>query len=188
MRRAWLRIIMSLTVLVLMGSAMLLAGCSTGGGENGQSCRDVMHVYEYDQYSDTGLVLKANIEGDNHAFISFKEMEAEYIDLEACAANTGTPGPTVQFLNFDSNDQYSLYPLRYEVYYYAIQTVFIDTATEDRPERNCISDREFLRHGFLHHVLELNGADPRENSNHTHPTWTACEALGPKTCNGEYCE
>ena len=110
-----------------------------------------------------------------------KEMEAEYIDLEACMTNTNTPGPIVEFTSF--ND----YPFQLELalYYYALQTVFIDTDVEDfLPLRNCISDREFLRHEFGHHVLYLNGVDP----GHVNPKFAQCDALGPKTCNGEYCE
>ena len=163
---------------------LILAGCSAGGSDGeGRSCVDRMYVYEHDQYSDTGLVLWSNIEGENHSFISFEEMEAEYIDLERCMVNTNTPGPTVRFLNFDTTTEY-VFPLKYALYYYALQTAFIDTATEGRPERNCISDREFLRHEYGHHVLYMNGLD----DTHANPLFEQCQALGPKTCNGEYCE
>lgn len=156
---------------------LCLAGCSTGGSDGNQSC--TAYGYDYDQVSSTGLVLTAT--GNEHTFISFEDMEAEYIDLEACVANTNTPGPTVVFTSF--ND----YPFQLELalYYYALQTVFIDTDIESwLPVRDCISDREFLRHEFTHHVLYLNGEDP----GHTNPKFAQCDALGPKTCNGEYCE
>ena len=160
---------------------LILSGCSAGG-----SGSEYGGAYSYgtDQYDmDTGLTLKANM-GNNYSFLTFEQMVAEYVDLERCMTNTSTPGPVVQFINFDNNNQYVFAPRKYALYYYAIQTVFIDTATEDRPQRNHISDREFLRHEYGHHVLYLNGEDP----GHTNPKFEQCAALGPKTCNGEYCE
>ena len=168
------------TAIIIVMLLAALVGCSggSGSGPEGRSCLATFS-YEYDQVSDTGLVLTAM--GNEYSFITFGEMEAEYIDLEACAANTGTPGPIVTFTSF--ND----YPFQLELalYYYALQTVFIDTDVEEwLPLRNCISDREFLRHEYMHHVLYLNGEDP----GHTNPKFAECDALGPKTCNGEYCE
>lgn len=156
---------------------LILAGCSTGGGSDGYGG---VYSYETDQYSDTGLILKANT-GEDYSFISFEQMVAEYIDLETCMVNNNTPGPTVIFTNFDDLEWTRL---KYAMYYYAIQTAYIDTGTVDRPQRNAISDREFLRHEYGHHVLYMNGLD----DTHANPLFEQCEALGPKTCNGEYCE
>ena len=178
--RAWSRITLNFIILLFIAALLLVAGCSggTGSGPEGRSCLATFG-YEYDQVSDTGLVLTAT---DNaQVFITFEEMEAEYIDVEMCAANTNTPGPRITFTSF------SAYPFQLELalYYYALQTVFIDTDVESwLPMRNCISDREFLRHEFMHHILYLNGEEP----GHTNPKFAQCDALGPKTCNGEYCE
>ena len=166
--------------LIFVWVIATIAGCSggNGSGPDGRSCFEAFS-YEYDQVSDTGLVLTAS--NYDYSFITFEEMEAEYIDLERCVANNNTPGPIVTFTSFNA------YPFQLELalYYYALQTVFIDTDVEPwLPLRNCISDREFLRHEFTHHVLYLNGEDP----GHTNPKFAACDALGPKTCNGEYCE
>lgn len=157
---------------------ILLAGCSSSSGDSDR-CYDIAHEYTYDIVGETGLMLVAT--APEYAFITFEEMEAEYIDVEACAANTGTPGPTVIFTSFNDYG----FRLELALYYYAIQTVFIDTDDEPwLPVRNCISDREFLRHEFMHHILYLNGEDP----GHSNPKFAECNALGPKTCNGEYCE
>ena len=155
----------------------LIAGCSGTGGSGSDDC--VAYGYDYDQVGSTGLTLKAT--GNEHTFISFEAMEAEYIDLEKCVANSNTPGPTVTFTSFN----FLGVPLELAFYSYASQTIYIDTDVEDwLPVRNCISDRKFLRHEFAHHVLFLNGRD----SEHTSPVFAACDALGPKTCNGQYCE
>jgi len=155
---------------------LLLAGCTAGG--DGDSCRDVAHEYTYDVVGETGLVLVATT--PYVSFISFEEMEAEYIDVEYCAANTNTPGPYVIFTDFDNED----WQRGLAFYYYAIQTAYINTNNYTGIQRTCVSDREFLRHEFMHHILYLNGEEP----GHTNPKFAACDALGPKTCNGEYCE
>ena len=153
---------------------LILSGCSSD-----YVFKQATYGYEYDQISNTGLTLKAT--GNGYTFISFEEMEAEYIELEACVADNNTLGPTVIFTGFN---EYGI-QLELAIYNYALQTVFIDTDQEDwLPQRNHISDREFLRHEFTHHVLYLNGQNPA----HTNPTFVRCEALGYKTCNGEYCE
>lgn len=156
---------------------IILAGCSAGGSDDG-SCSDVAHEYTYDVVGETGLILKATT--PYYSYISFEEMETEYIDVEACAANTGTPGPTVIFTSFDQAE----WQLGLAFYYYAIQTAYINTDDLRDTIRNCISDREFLRHEYMHHILYLNGEDP----GHSNPKFVECDALGPKTCNGQYCE
>lgn len=155
---------------------LILAGCSAGGGSDVYSGT---YSYETDQYSDTGLVLKANT-GNNYSFISFEQMVAEYIDLERCMVNTNTPGPTIIFQSFKHIGQTGT-----AFYVYVSSTAYINTDySENLPERNAISDREFLRHEFGHHVLYLNGLD----ETHNNPLFEQCSALGPKTCNGEYCD
>lgn len=156
---------------------ILLAGCSAGGGDDA-SCRDIAHEYGYDVVGETGLTLLATT--PDVVFISFEEIEAEYIDLEACATNTGTPGPYIQLADFEQ-----LLPgWSYAVYIFAHQTVYLDTNPDRLLQRNCISDREYLRHEFMHHVLRMNGLD----GSHANPKFSECNALGPKTCNGEYCD
>ena len=169
---------MSIFVIALLS----LVGCSNHEGDGSCVHTQSTYGYEYDQVSSTGLTLQAT--GNEYTFISFEEMEAEYIELEACVADNNTPGPIIIFTGF--NEYFGPeFPLNLALYYYAIQTVFIDTDDEDwLPQRNCISDREFLRHEFTHHVLYLNGEEP----GHANPKFEACEAFGYKTCNGEYCE
>jgi hypothetical protein len=165
------RIYLIATLLLLI--AVFLFGCSAGGNSN----LDAAYSYETDQYSDTGVVLKANT-GENYSFISFEQMVAEYVNLEACMTNTNTPGPTIIFTSFSHLGQTGT-----AFYVYVSQTAYINT-DEREPQRNAISDREFLRHEYGHHVLYMNGLD----STHANPLFEQCDALGPRTCNGEYCE
>ena len=167
------------TKLTIIAALALVGGCSAGGdGALLTSCLDT-YGYSYDVVGETGLTLKATV--PQYTYITFEEMEAEYKDVEACAANTNTPGPTVVFGSFK---EHNFSPLRYALYYYAQMTAYIDTDIDDRPQRNCISDRDFLRHEYMHHILYLNG----EDASHNNRKFETCDALGPKTCNGEYCE
>lgn len=168
----------------------ILAGCSSGGGDSyddlgrptGNWCL-VTHGYEEAQFDDeTNILLNPTISevGNFYAFISFEEMVEEYKDVEACAAPEAmTPGPTVNFTSFNHLGTYGL-----AFYTYATQGVYINVDENEGPQRNCLSDRLFLRHEYMHHILHLNG----ESSEHSNPKFGQCNALGPKTCNGEYCE
>lgn len=179
MRRSWYKIISNFVVLLVLAALLYsLTGCSAGGGDSEYGAA---HSYEYDQYDPvTGITLKANT-GDDYSFLTFEQMVAEYVDLEQCMADTSTPGPTITFTSFNDYG----FQLEIALYYYAIQTVFIDTDHEPwLPIRNHISDREWLRHEYGHHVLYLNGLD----DSHANPLFEQCSALGPKTCNGEYCD
>ena len=160
----------------------LIAGCSSGG-DSEHGCRDIAHGYETDVYGATGLHLLPTITaiGSFVSFISFEEMEEEYIDVEMCMADTNTPGPSINFTSFNHIGT----NVEIAFYVYASQTAYIDTDQEDwLPQRNCISDRAWLRHEFGHHILYMNGEDP----GHENQKFTECSARGPKTCNGEYCE
>jgi len=156
---------------------ILLAGCGSTD-DDWLSCSNVAHEYTYDITGETGLTLLTTT--PEYLFLTFEEVEAEYIDLEACAVNTGTPGPYIELMDF--RDRIPNYG--YAVYIFAHLTVYLDTNPNLTPQRNCISDREYLRHEFMHHVLRMNG----EDGSHANPKFAACDALGPKTCNGEYCE
>lgn len=162
---------------------LIVAGCSSYEGDGSCVHTQRSYGYETDVYGETGLHLLPTITeiGSFASFISFDEMEAEYIDVEMCMANTNTPAPSINFTSFNHIGT----SIEIAFYTYASQTAYIDTDQEDwLPTRNCISDREWLRHEFGHHILYLNGEDP----GHENQKFTECSARGPKSCNGEYCE
>ena len=177
MNKYWVRIIINFVLLLfIMGAALLMQGCS-GGSDSDDSCL-ATYGYDTDVVGSTGLTLKATT--PHYTYISFEQMEAEYISLERCLTNTNTPGPTVIFASFNHIGIGGM-----AFYVYNSQTAYMNTDQEDwMPQRNCISDRKFLRHEFAHHVLWLNGLD----ESHENPLFEQCDALGPRTCNGEYCD
>lgn len=113
----------TIIIMVCVAALLNIAGCDNREANlNCSVYSQVAYSYEYDQVSSvTGLTLKAT--GDEVTFISFEDMDAEYIDLEACVANTNTPGPTIIYTSFN---EYG-FRLELALYYYALQTVFIDT-------------------------------------------------------------
>ena len=162
--------------MVCVAALLSLFGCSGGSDNEYGSANSYLH----DQYDPvTSVTLKANT-GDNYSFLTFEQMVAEYVDLEQCMVDNATPGPTIIFESFDHIGTTGT-----AFYVYVSQTAYINTdQNEYLPQRNHISDREFLRHEYGHHVLYLNGLD----ETHNNPLFVQCSALGPKTCNGEYCE
>ena len=172
-----------ITAIIIMMLIAALVGCSSVEGDGSCVHTQRSYGYETDVYGDTGLHLLPTITeiGSFASFISFEEMEAEYIDIEMCMANTNTPAPSINFTSFNHLGV----NVEIAFYLYANQTAYIDTDHEDwLPARNCISDREWLRHEFGHHILWMNGEDP----GHENQKFTECSARGPKSCNGEYCE
>ena len=161
--------------IIITFVVVTLASCSSGSNNE----YGAAHSYLDDQYDPvTGVTLRANT-GDNYSFLTFEQMVAEYVDLERCMVDNTTPGPTIIFESFDHIGTGGT-----AFYVYVSQTAYINTDQHKYlPQRNHISDREFLRHEYGHHVLYLNGLD----ETHNNPLFVECSALGPKTCNGEYC-
>lgn len=166
----------AIIIMMCVAALLNLFGCSSGSGNEYGSANSYLH----DQYDPvTSVTLKANT-GDNYSFLTFEQMVAEYVDLEQCMVDNATPGPTIIFESFDHIGTTGT-----AFYVYVSQTAYINTdQNEYLPQRNHISDREFLRHEYGHHVLYLNGLD----ETHNNPLFVQCSALGPKTCNGQYCE
>lgn len=172
--------IVCLLLMLMLASTLLLAGCSTGSSDD-VSCRNIEYGYAYEQIdAETGVTLLPT----DSVFLSFDEIVDEYKDIEACLANNNTPGPTILFTSFQEAGWTGI-----AFYVYPHLQVYMNTDMHPQSGnanlvRGCISDRELLRHEFTHHILYLNGEDP----GHTNSKFSECDALGPKTCNGEYCD
>lgn len=170
---------------VLISITLLLAGCFH---EPDRPCDNSIHQYTSDRYADNGVHLIASGEFQR---ASWNEMVKYYDEILSCAVSKAegtvsptTPGPHVEFVYF---------PHRYGSiggwgsYIPVAQTVHINTYGDhdgDDRVRNCISDRDTLKHEYLHHILYMNGLDWR----HSSPTFAACGVIGVKTCNGVPCE
>ena len=150
-----------------------LAGCTGGAGTD-----DCLNTYGWDtdQYGDITLLATF---GGNYSHLSFEELNAEYVELEKCVIDTGTPGPTV---TFQSHRHLGLGG-GWGVYTLSPGGYLVINTDEIIAPRNCHSDRETLRHESTHHVLWMNGLD----WGHSNEAFERCDALGPKVCNGVPC-
>lgn len=161
--------------LSLIVAAMLtLSGCVGGDKEDRSECY-VSHTFTQDYHGNSGLHVKPTINGDV-SYVSYNEIEKLYNEIEHCVANNNTPAPSVWFASF----KHIGIGGNWGVYSAADQLVLINT---DRDDRNCYSDRETIRHEFVHHVLYMNGKD----HSHSSDMFKHCDALGVKVCNGKPC-
>ncbi len=154
--------------------AFLLAGC-TGEGSGKDYCK-ATYGYPDTVFGDTGLVLEGS---PAVLFVSFQEMETIYTNVEMCVVNNTTPGPVVQFRSFTHAGLGG----GWGVYAAATQLIVMNTDI-DFNVRNCFSDRQTLKHEFVHHILYMNG----QEWGHSNDAFTRCDAVGVKTCNGIPCE
>jgi len=162
--------------LLLLLPIMLLIGCE----EPEYPGCDTKHNYTNGMVGSTGLTLTPTSE----AFITFGEMESVYKSVESCLSLSGT-GPTIKYISFkeDYNGQFGGWGV-FMASGITTQpdTIFINTDTDLIP-RNCHSDRETLRHEFVHHLLYMYNA----NAGHT-SEFVQCDAEGVDTCNGVPCK
>ena len=159
----------ALAALVLVS----IAGCDK---DNPIDTCNTTYSYSNDVYGDSGLMLKST--KDEVAYISFAEMEKVYRDVEMCVVNTKTPGPIVDYRDFKQMGLGGAWGI-----YAAGLGVFINTDEANGVQRNCHSDRETLKHEFVHHILYMNGQDWK----HSNPAFVQCDALGVGVCDGVAC-
>ena len=161
-----------LCLLAIISICVLaLSGCTGGAGTD-----DCLNTYGYDtdQYGDITLLAMYN---GNYSHITFEDMNETYIEIEMCVIDNNTPGPFVAFQSHQHlglGGGWGVYTLG--------GLLNINTDQIVTP-RNCHSDRETLRHEYVHHVLYLNG----QEWGHSNEAFVRCDALGPKVCNGVPC-
>lgn len=155
-------------VRLILPLLIVLTGCVP---EEQEPCNT---KYSYDDtMGATGLELKAT----SSPFITFSKMEAMYKDLELCLG-VNAPGPTVEYRSFKASGLGG----GWGVYMPANRLIWLNTDESIAP-RNCHSDRETIRHEYVHHILYMNGKD----YSHGSPEFERCGAFGVNTCNGVPC-
>jgi hypothetical protein len=151
-----------------------LLGCNLQTENDPNSC-GTGTVYNYDSQvsSKMGLVLQVPA---SDLYISFGEMEQYYHEMQRCTGMTAPP-PKVWATSFKDRGLGGVWG----AYMYAHQVVMLNTDDNIVP-RDCISDRESLKHEYIHHILYMNGAD----ASHENPIFTQC-AIGVNVCDGKPC-
>ena len=149
-----------------------LSGC-------GVSTADTPDVCEQ-RYSTSSLVVGDSgllLEPAQNMYLTFSQIENLYIEVEACMGVVET-GPTVIFTSFSecvevlglnceglggNLGQYSIGP----------RLVLMNT-DEHVFDRNCVTDRNTLKHEFVHHLLVPLGVSIADNVNHNSPFFGLC--------------
>jgi len=150
--------------------AIVLSACGSNTG--GNSC-EIQYSTTSTQIGASGLVL----EPSQNMYVTFNQIENLYLESEACMGVV-TPGPTVIFTSFSectevlglnceglggNLGQYSIGP----------QLLLMNTA-ENAFDRNCVTDRDTLKHEFVHHLLIPLGVSIEDNVNHNSPFFGLC--------------
>ena len=151
-----------------------LLGCDLKSENDPDSCGSgTVYNYEPEVTGKTGLLLQAPA---NDLYISFEEMEQYYGEMQSCTGMTAPP-PIVWATSFKERGLGGAWG----VYVYAQQIVMLNT-DENLVPRDCISDRQTIKHEFVHHILYMNGDD----ASHGNPLFAQC-AIGVNVCNGKPC-
>ncbi len=157
-------------ILVIILFCVFIVGCEI---DDPTKCDNTIHSTTTETVSKIGLLL---LPGDN-MYMSLSEMDAAYIEMQSCVGMIAV-APTVWYTDFDTIGLGG----GWSAYSYPDQHVMINTNVAEHLTRNCVSDRDAMKHEFVHHILFMND----EDSTHASPLFEKC-AIGVKTCNGVAC-
>lgn len=153
---------------------IVLLGCDSQTQNDTNSCgMGTVYNYEPEVIGKTGLVLQAPA---NDLYITFEEIEQYYGDMQSCTGMTA-PAPIVWATSFKERGLGG----GWGAYLYANQIVMLNT-DENIVPRDCISDRQSIKHEYVHHILYMNGSD----ASHANPLFAQC-AIGVNVCDGKPC-
>jgi hypothetical protein len=151
-----------------------LLGCNSQTENDLNSCgMGTVYNYEPEVIGKTGLVLQSPA---NDLYITFEEIEQYYGEMLSCTGMTA-PAPIVWATSFKERGLGG----GWGAYLYANQIVMLNT-DENIVPRDCISDRQSIKHEYVHHILYMNGAD----ASHANPLFAQC-AIGVNVCDGKPC-
>lgn len=151
--------------------AVMLAACNSSDEQP-----ETSYSWPNDVHGVTGITLHAP---NAITFVSFEEIESEWRDVSVCAVpGIVAPGPRVEFRSFKQMGLGGAWGV-----FTADGTVYVNS-DEGPAGRNRTSDRETLRHEFVHYALWVSGHDWK----HANPAFVRCDALGAATCDGVVCE
>ena len=155
--------------LALAIAASVLVGCSV---DNSNNCSS-LHGYTNEQTDVNGLTLQPS--QDMHA--TFEQVSTYYAATMACMGMTAT-GPDVVYRNFRTYYNKEVFG-PWALYH---PGGLVQMNTDEEPSqgftRDCRTDKEALKHEFVHHILNANGLD----WHHGDPMFAKC-GVGVNTYN-----
>jgi len=147
-------------ILILLAT-LAIVSCSVDNSDS------VQKDYTEDQVSAVnGLVLKAP---STAMYVSFEQVVSEYENTEACMGLYAA-APTVQF----SDKVNGNFPVSgWGTYLVSGKLVTINNNIPYPFERNIDTDKQVLKHEFVHHILHENGMGV-ESGNHASIMFELC--------------
>lgn len=159
-------------VLVAIGSVVLLTCCiftESGGG----TCDGSIHSTTETTVDKYGVEL---LPSDN-MYIKPDAITGIYEEVQACMGMVA-PGPKVQFISFSERGLGGSWAF----YIFVYQWVMVNTDEDEILQRSCETDKEALKHEFVHHILEVNGFPRGDNEFHYTKMFEKC-GVGPQLMN-----
>lgn len=148
--------------LIAIIALATLVGCSADNSDDG--CGSI-HSYTTEQTDATGIILEPSQE----MYVSFETVSKLYQETMACMGMTA-PAPRVAWIEFNqrtgSIGGWGLYNPSAEI-------VWINLSIDEVIPRNCHSDRETLKHEYVHHILHLNDLG-HLSADHAAPQFAQC--------------
>lgn len=143
---------------------LLLVGC---GDQSDPAASNYGYGYHYDAATTDGLRVRysqGNIE------LSVEQVADAYRSVAACMGVAANNPPLVIFVPEPMSTQNDVGETvtAYGKYYYTGTVVVTDKYVYG-------ITIQFMRHEFVHHLLELNGEPRNDNSRHLSPHFKACE-------------
>ena len=160
--------------IIVVSMAIALSACGSSTEDTEDTSCNILYNTTTIQVGDSGLVL----EPSENMYVTFSQIEAIYIDVETCMGVVAT-GPIVVFTSF--SECVEVLGLNCEglggnlgQYSIGAQLVLMNT-DEHVFDRNCVTDRDTLKHEFVHHLLEEAMDFPIEdNVNHNSSFFGIC--------------
>jgi hypothetical protein len=149
----------SLIVIITLAA---LIGCSADSSDNGCGA---INSYTTEQTDATGIIL----EPSNEMYVDFETVSKLYQETQACMGMTA-PAPRVAWIEFN---QRTGSIGGWGLYHPSAEIVWINLSIDEVIPRNCHSDRETLKHEYVHHILHLNGMGD-QSAGHASPMFEKC--------------
>lgn len=162
--------------IIVAAVAISLSGCGSTDSDDS---------YCETQYSTTSVEIGASellLEPAQNMYVTFPQIESIYLDVEACMGVVA-PGPTVIYTSFSECVEVSgerVTPINCEglggnlgQYSIGIELVLMNT-DEHIFNRNCVTDRDVLKHELVHHLLVPLGVSIEDNTTHNSPFFGLC--------------
>ncbi len=111
----------------------------------------------YNQYNTSSVIVGTSgllLNPSQNMYVTFPQIENFYLETQNCV-NVVATGPIVSFKSFSGpGGIYSIFN----------RSVLINT--NESPQRSSKTDEFFLRHEFVHHLLDYTGLSWEDNKSH----------------------